>query len=342
MKERVQKFIVDRQLRLRHSFGDMLERAFGENLRSGQQLHRRLQAVGLGEAAEALTQAVRHGRSSSGDKIFPSPLLALHWRAEPLVEGERIEGATIMLTDVTREKRRQHRQELDGRMAEISAFAYKLASRLNNPLAAVLNRIGCLVLEEEPGPEWARVRAELAGLQEQVYAISRVTQALESFSHEEGNSGKLVQLETVLEKAVEVIHLLTAPRGVKISLSAAPAPTLIYANDILLEQCLLHLLRNAIEASPEGGEVIIRCGSSDGMAVVAISDSGPGIAAAEMKRVFEPFFTTKSADHLGVGLPISYTIAARYKGFLELESAPGIGTTARLFFPVAKNLVKKG
>ncbi|HNY92457.1 MAG: C4-dicarboxylate transport sensor protein DctB [bacterium ADurb.Bin431] len=342
MKERVQKFIVDRQLRLRHSFGDVLERTLGESLKSGQQLHRRLQALGLGDAAEALAEAVRHGRSAGGEKIFPSPLLALHWLAEPLVEGERIEGATIVLTDVTREKRQQHQQELGGRMEEVSTFAHKLASRLNNPLAAVLNGIGCLVLEEEPGPEWSRVRAELAELQEQVYAISRVTQALESFSREEGNSGKLVQLEAVLEKAVEVIQLLTAPRGVQISVSAGPVSSLIYANDILLEQCLLHLLRNAVEASPEGGEVIIRCGSSDGMAAVSISDSGAGIAAAEMKRIYEPFYSTKSTDHLGVGLPISYTIAARYKGFLELESVPGSGTTARLLFPVAKNMVKKG
>jgi len=63
---------------------------------------------------------------------------------------------------------------------------------------------------------------------------------------------------------------------------------------------------------------------------------------AFLKSIPHAYATVMFSDHLGVGLPISYTIAARYKGFLELESAPGIGTTARLFFPVAKNLVKKG
>ncbi len=342
MKDKVQKFLVDRQLRVRSCFGDVLERKLGETLKSGQQLQRRLQALGLTEAAEALAQAVRQGRSGAGEKLFNSPLLAIHWLAEPLVEGERIAGATIVLTDVTREKRLQHQQELGCRMEEISHFAHKLASRLNNPLAAVLNRIGCLVMEEEPGVEWPRVREELAGLQEQIYAISRVTHALEALSTETGSSGKLVQLEAVLDKAVEVIRLLTASRGVQISLGAAPSSSVIYANESLLEQCILHLLRNAVEASLEGGEVVISCGSGEGMAVVTISDNGAGIPDAEMKRVFEPFYSTKSADHLGVGLPISCTIASRYKGWLELESTPGSGTTARLLFPVAKNLVKKG
>jgi len=342
LKEKVQKISVDRQLRVETFFGDLLQRRLGETLKAGLALPRRLQAIGWREAAEALQQSVQQGKSSGGEQEYASPLCTLQWQVEPWIEEDRVRGALLTIRDITMEKRRQRQQELNARVATMAQFAHQVVSRLNNPLAAILNQIGCLLLEEDAHHDWLRIRGELAAVQEQIYSLSQLTQALDAFRAEENGSGKLVQLTAVLEKAIEVSRLLTVQKGVLLRMHAGPEPLIIYANEILLEQCLLQLLRNAIEATPDGGEVIVRCEQSDGMAAVIVQDNGPGMSPAELARALEPFYTTRKPDHLGLGLPISYSIAAQYRGFLELESTPGNGTTARLFFPIARGLVKKG
>ncbi|HNW60330.1 MAG TPA: HAMP domain-containing sensor histidine kinase [bacterium] len=342
MNENVQKISVDRQLRIESCFGDLLQRHLGETLKAGQLLQRRLQAIGWPEAAVALQAAVKQGQTSSGEQEYAAPQLALQWQVEPWVEGERVRGALLAIREITWEKRRQRQFELSRQMTHMGQLAHQVVSRLHQPLASILHQIGCLLLEEPTGTDWPRIRQELGTIQEQIYALSQLTQALDAFSPDENGNGKLVQLTAILEKSVEVSQLLTAQRGVGLRLQARPEPVIIYANEIMLEQCLLQLLRNAIEFSPEGGEVSVRCEQSEGMAVVAIQDAGPGMSPAELAHAFDPFYTTRTPDHLGLGLPISYSIAAQYKGVLELESTPGSGTTARLLFPIAKSLVKKG
>ncbi len=342
MKEKVQKISLDRQLRVETFFGDLLQRRLGETLKAGLALPRRLQAIGWPEAAEALQQAVRLGKSTAGEQENASPSWTLQWQVEPWIEEERVRGAQLTIRDITLEKRRQRQQELSGRVSVMALFAHQVVSRLNNPLAAILNQIGCLLLEEDAHNDWLRMRGELAAIQEQIYALSQLTQALDAFSAEEAGNGKLVQLASVLEKAIEVSRLLTVQKGVVLRMHSSPEPLIIYANEIMLEQCLLQILRNAIEASSDGAEVAVRCEAGEGMATVVIQDNGPGMSPAELTRALEPFYTTRKPDHLGLGLPISCSIAAQYKGFVELESAPGSGTTARLFFPIARSLVKKG
>ena len=342
MKEKVQKITVDRQLRIQNFSGNFLQRFWGETLKTGQQLHRRLHTLGWMEAAAALVLAVKHGKTAAGDQASGTLPLILHWLIEPWIEEEQVQGAILSITDVTWERRLQRQQNLASRMNTMSQFAREITTRLNNPLAAILNQIGCLLMEEENGEEWNRIRQELTGIQEQIYELSLVTHALDSFSRDDSQSGKLVQLNAILEKAVEVVQLLTAQKGVGLVLSTSPDHAIIYANEIVLEQCFLNLLQNAVEASPAGGEVAIRSETSDGMVTVTIKDSGGGIDPAEIERVFEPFYTTKADGHLGLGLSISYAIAAQYKGLLELENAPGGGITASLQFPIAKSLIKKG
>jgi two-component system sensor kinase FixL len=342
VKENVQKISVDRQLRIQDFYGDLLQRHLGESLKNGQHLQRRLQALDWLEAAEGLGLAVKQGKTMSGEKIYSTPILALQWLVEPQVAEECIKGAVITITECTWEKRRQRQQELISKMTTMSQFAHQVVSRLNNPLAAILNQIGCILMEEESGGDGPKIRRELAAIQDQIYDLSLLTHALDAFSQDENNSGKLVQLNAVLERAVEVSQLLTSQKGVLLRLYLSEDHSIIYANEIVLEQCILNLLRNAVESSPDGGEVIVRSERSDGMATITIQDSGPGISPQEITRAFEPFYTTKPAEHLGLGLSISYSIAAHYKGYLELESARDSGTMARLIFPIAKSIIKKG
>lgn len=342
MEEKVQKISVDRQWRIQESFGDLLPHHLDEHIKIGQQLQRRLHALGWQEPEAALEQAMTAGKSTTGEIELGDPALVLHWRAEPWINGEHVGGAILTVLDITWEKRQQRQREISSRLNHMAQFAHQIVHRVNTPLAAVLNRIGCLIMESEAGGEWPRIRAELSAIQEEIYTLSLITHALDAFSREEGGGGKLVQLNSILEKALEVSRLIHAPKGVQLVARLSREWLVIYGHEIALEQCFLNLLRNAIEASPEGGEVTVTTAISGSMAMVTIQDQGSGIAAGALERVFEPFYTTDPQGHLGLGLSISHSIAVQFQGELELESQPGAGTTARLLFPLAKNLVKKG
>ena len=99
-------------------------------------------------------------------------------------------------------------------------------------------------------------------------------------------------------------------------------------------QVLHNLLRNAFEAVGRQGTVRVSAHAEPGELVVAVADSGPGIAPAQLPHLFEPYFTTKEAG-TGLGLAISERIVREHGGRIEVESAPGRGTTFTVRLPTA-------
>ena len=100
-----------------------------------------------------------------------------------------------------------------------------------------------------------------------------------------------------------------------------------------LKQCIINLLVNAIQASPEGEKVVVSTSVRDGLVNVDITDRGKGIPPEKEEEVFVPFFTTKS-DGTGLGLPIARKIAEAHGGSLQVLKAPVKGATFRVSLPV--------
>jgi two-component system NtrC family sensor kinase len=104
----------------------------------------------------------------------------------------------------------------------------------------------------------------------------------------------------------------------------------------LLNQALLNLLANSIEAIPESGRIRVVAGATNGMYSIEVSDTGPGIPAALRQRVFEPFFTTKPVGKgTGLGLSITYSIIEKHGGTIEIDCPEGGGTTMKIQLPLA-------
>jgi signal transduction histidine kinase len=103
-----------------------------------------------------------------------------------------------------------------------------------------------------------------------------------------------------------------------------------------LNQVWMNLLANAAQAVSGNGEVCITTSLENKWAVIAIRDSGCGISQESQARIFDPFYTTKPVgEGTGLGLSISYGIIERHGGTIEVESAPGIGTTFTIRIPIA-------
>jgi signal transduction histidine kinase len=113
----------------------------------------------------------------------------------------------------------------------------------------------------------------------------------------------------------------------------------IQADSQQLEQVLVNLYLNAIDAMPEGGKLIVeaKLAESDGLApvaLIAVADTGFGIAETDLPKIFQPFFTAKKRRGMGLGLPICQRIVKNHGGRIEVDSQPGRGSIFRIFLPL--------
>ena len=110
---------------------------------------------------------------------------------------------------------------------------------------------------------------------------------------------------------------------------------MVQADPDQMQQVLLNIIVNALHAMPQGGElkVATRLIKAEGVVEVAVSDNGRGIAEADVEKIFEPFFTTKTSG-TGLGLAICRNIVESHRGTVDVESAPGQGTTFRIRLPL--------
>ena len=139
------------------------------------------------------------------------------------------------------------------------------------------------------------------------------------------------RLRDVLAECLEECRPQAAARGVALRLEC-PADATARLDKLKVKQAVVNVLRNAIDASPPSGDVVVRCGLADGAAEIAVTDRGPGIPAADRAAIFTPFFTTKEHGS-GLGLAIAREFAEAHGGAITAESRDGGGATFVLRLP---------
>ena len=168
--------------------------------------------------------------------------------------------------------------------------------------------------------------------------MQRTTKHLKSFSRKDTNTLTLIDLNKVVQNALDLVAPRAKAVGVTPTFSAAdPAPQ-VMAGAVRLEQVCLNLLLNALDAveGQEGALVAIATQAMGDSAVIEVTDSGSGIAAEDLPRVTEPFFSTKiGGEGLGLGLSISQAIVTEFGGRIDIASAPGTGTRVTVTLPLA-------
>lgn len=186
----------------------------------------------------------------------------------------------------------------------------------------------------------AEAREDVQVIGRQVEKISRIVAGLLAFSRQSSSALRPVDLNDVVRRTVSLIEDMTRTRGVAMDLELSPALPWVRADSARIEQVLLNLINNALDAMPDGGRITFRTGLHDearrGRSVlVAVEDTGSGIPPELLPRIFDPFFTTKEVGQgTGLGLSISYGIMEEHGGAIVAESSPGQGTTFTLELPV--------
>jgi signal transduction histidine kinase len=146
----------------------------------------------------------------------------------------------------------------------------------------------------------------------------------------------------LLQDAIKIMMFQASDQRVQVDFSAPPEFEKIIT-EADLYYVFINIIKNALQAMPQGGCLKVNCSLNDRQMEIAFRDNGPGLTAEEMDHIFQPFYSTKEgAQGLGLGLPICQKILGRYDGRLAVESQPGQGATVRVLLPYAESGVLHG
>jgi signal transduction histidine kinase len=228
--------------------------------------------------------------------------------------------------------RRLYRAE---RLATAGTIAAGLAHEIRNPLTAIRSGIQ-MVRDQSSAADTSEVLDEVI---QEVDRIDRLVGGLLMFARAPRASFGELDMVDVVSRGLALVEARARRQGLRLE-AELPAQLPLWGDAGQLEQVVLNLLLNAIEASSDGRVTVSLAivGGEPGTQVkLEVRDSGPGIPAEHSDRVFDPFFTTKR-EGSGLGLPISFQIVRRHGGELSLTPAPGGGTVATVILPQAREL----
>jgi len=270
---------------------------------------------------ERMEGTIRHHKED--DRIISLTISSLRAAA-----GERI-GFIGIFQDVTRFKNMEAEMKQKEKWAMIGELSANIAHEIRNPLASLKGSVE--MLRENRVTDTHRERLMEIALKEMERLNKIITDFL-TYSKPKIAEFSLFDLNLVLDDAIELLKN-TAPVKNDISIKKDFNGTLhVNADQQKLQQVFWNIGMNAIEAMPDGGELLVSTKKGDNLIEVVFQDTGVGISHDDIGKIFYPFFTTKD-EGTGLGLAIAYRIIEEHKGKISVVSRPGEGTTFKVVIP---------
>jgi len=253
----------------------------------------------------------------------------------PMSKGDEFEDLVTSVNHMLNEINRRTEQLIQSeKMASLGTLTSGVAHEVNNPLNNISTTVQIL-LEEIEEADADYLRMQLEEVEKQVERARDIVKDLLEFSRETNYSVQHVYLNELVEKALKLSRG-EVPSNVEIETDLAEdIETRLDRRTI--QQVLINLIVNGIQAMPDGGRLYIRgFESPDGKSVcIQVQDTGTGISREDLPKIFDPFFSTKEVGHgTGLGLSVSNRIIKRHGGRIEVESEPGRGSTFTIFLPI--------
>lgn len=293
-------------------------------------------------ARKLLNRLLRHGEAHEfeiGHRRVSGETRNLAVLLSP-IRGEdgSVDGAAAWIRDITERVQWQQKLAHARKMASLGSLAGGVAHHFNNLLGGLMTRVDYALASDDTAV-WRRALQSAAGT---LNRAARLTSDLLAFAEGDRRTADLSDLtETVLYFADELEKAMPAER-VRLRTQVEPIPVVEVQGTTMLT-VLRHLVDNACEAMPHGGELTIALRRLGNEAVIEITDNGAGISEADLQRVFEPFFTTKppatdaGPGHLGLGLAVVHGMVQDIGGRISISSSPGQGTTLQIAMPLGRD-----
>ena len=226
-------------------------------------------------------------------------------------------------------KRTQDELERAGRLAALGQLSASVTHELGQPIAAMRNHLAAADMSES-GPQRAMPKIE-----ELVDRMEGITRQLKFFAHTEGEGFAIVDLRDALAASLSLVRPNIESGEVELIWSPPSDPVLIWGSKLRIEQVMVNLLRNAVDAMEGEDPRVLKIEmGSDTRAWFTIRDSGHGLGDTTLATLQEPFVTTRESGRgMGLGLAISSNIVAEHDGHLTAENAPDGGAIFKVDLP---------
>jgi two-component system NtrC family sensor kinase len=250
---------------------------------------------------------------------------------DKLVEwGKTLEQKVHERTEELRSKENQLIQS--DKVASLGKLAAGVAHEINSPLTGVLTYSSLLLKAKKEGdPD----REDLEVIVNETNRCKKIVKGLLDYARQTAPQKTLCDANEVLDKSIDLISHQATLQSVRIDRKFKPDLPKIMIDVGQVQQVLINILLNAIEAMPQGGTLTVSTGMDDQMVALRFADTGSGIPEDVLPKIFDPFFTTKEQGRgTGLGLSVSFGIIERHRGKLEVKSKVGEGTTFTVRLPV--------
>jgi len=250
------------------------------------------------------------------------------------INGEVL-GVLGIARDMTETKKLERQIRNAEKLASIGKLAAGVAHEINNPLGGILN---CLYNLRKGTLSPARQEEYWASMEHGVRRVQKTVRQLLDFSQQHEPEFSLSDINRIVEQVLGLTTHLFAQNQISLETVLGHSLPNVMVDRHMIEQVLMNLILNAVQAMKQGGVLTIRTSVAEGVCRVDVQDTGSGIPASVLPRVFDPFFTTKGeGEGTGLGLSVNLGIMERHGGKILVESEVGKGTTFTLYLPVSRD-----
>ena len=243
-------------------------------------------------------------------------------------------GVLGIARDMTETKKLEQQIRNSEKLASVGRLAAGVAHEINNPLGGILN---CLYNLRKGTLSPSRQEEYRVSMEDGVRRVQKIVRQLLDFSQQHEPEFALTDINHVVDRVLVLTTHLFAPSRIVLETVLGHGLPNVMIDRHMIEQVLMNLVLNAVQAMKDGGALTIRTSVVEGVCLIEVRDTGSGIPPAVLPRIFDPFFTTKSeGEGTGLGLSVSLGIVERHGGKILVDSEVGKGTTFTLRLPVSR------
>ena len=260
-------------------------------------------------------------------------------------EMGRIIGTLSSGEDITLRKQTEEEMIKSEKLVSLGQLAASVAHEVNNPLSGIMVYVKLLLKKhKERKIQTENTEKQLLKIEKELERTTRIIRNLLDFARQSEPNIRPVDINKVLEAALLLVGHQIDLENIKLEKKSDAHLPLVLADFDKIQQVLINIIMNAIQAMPEGGNLTITTSVAKGIKInglfkdtvrIDIRDTGVGITKENQRKLFTPFFTTKEKGKgVGLGLPVVHGIIEQHKGKIEVNSEPDIGTTFTIYLEV--------
>jgi signal transduction histidine kinase len=249
-------------------------------------------------------------------------------------DGE-IVGSSAIVKDVTQLRSIENQLSRAEHLASMGELAAALAHEIKNPLAGIKGAIEVILDQYDGASSHKQVLGEVI---QEVKRIDRIVQDLLGYARPKDPNMSDINIREMFRRVALLFDRTIEQKKIHLEILTDPEIAIIYADENLLEQVMLNLVLNSLQALGDNGTLVLStCRTHDANGVeITVQDNGPGIPPENLSRIFQPFFTTKK-DGTGLGLATCKRIITDHGGTITVASILGMGATFRIWLPAKQS-----